>query len=153
MRTTRELLRHPYNSHMSTNFHTQVLAIGFLLVILSSALYKNYLTLLVVATYILAPIPNFICGRCANPDDFIDNSGGNAAVDFGRFLTGFLVVMGVGKLMIWCDELLFCHAWLAVRSNKIRQSSSGKSLRDLHTSGQVQRLRRYISHTDHSLTC
>lgn len=71
-----------------------VLAIGFLLVILSCALFKQYLPLLVVATYVLAPLPNWICGRCANPDDFGESSG-NAVVDFGRFCTGFLVVMGV----------------------------------------------------------
>ena len=73
----------------------QVLAIGFLLVILSSALYKSYLTLLVVATYVIAPLPNWICARCANPDDFLESSG-SAVVDFGRFMTGFLVVMGIG---------------------------------------------------------
>jgi len=71
-----------------------VLAIGFLLVILSAALFHNFLTLLVVATYVIAPLPNWICGRCANPDDFME-SAGNAVVDFGRFCTGFLVVMGV----------------------------------------------------------
>ncbi|MCJ1312053.1 Vacuolar protein sorting-associated protein 55 [Agyrium rufum] len=71
-----------------------VLAIGFLLVILSSALWRNYLPLLVVATYCVAPLPNWICGRCANPDDFME-SAGSAIVDFGRFLTGFLVVMGI----------------------------------------------------------
>ncbi|KAL8867822.1 MAG: hypothetical protein Q9174_005411 [Haloplaca sp. 1 TL-2023] len=71
-----------------------VLAIGFLLVILSSALWRNYLPLLVVATYVIAPLPNWICGRCSNPDDFMESSG-NAVVDFGRFCTGFLVVMGV----------------------------------------------------------
>ena len=48
-----------------------------------------------VATYVLAPLPNWICGRCANPDDFVESSG-NAVVDFGRFCTGFLVLMGVG---------------------------------------------------------
>ena len=74
----------------------QVLAIGFLLVILSAALFHNYLTLLVVATYVLAPLPNWICSRCANPDDFME-SAGNAVIDFGRFCTGFLVVMGIGK--------------------------------------------------------
>ncbi|MCJ1331185.1 Vacuolar protein sorting-associated protein 55 [Thelotrema lepadinum] len=71
-----------------------VLAIGFLLVILSCALDNNYLPLLVVATYVVAPLPNFICGRCANPDDFME-SAGNAIVDFGRWLTGFFVVMGI----------------------------------------------------------
>ena len=75
---------------------TQVLAIGFLLVILSSALWHNYLPLLVVATYVLAPLPNWICSRCSNPDDFMESSG-SAVLDFGRFCTGFLVVMGIGE--------------------------------------------------------
>jgi hypothetical protein len=64
-------------------------------VILSSALWKNYLPLLVVATYVIAPLPNWLCGRAANSDDFME-SGGSGVVDFGRFLTGFLVVMGIG---------------------------------------------------------
>jgi hypothetical protein len=42
-------------------------------------------------------LPNWICGRCSNPDDFGDSGSGNAIVDFGKFLTGFLVVMGIGK--------------------------------------------------------
>lgn len=75
----------------------QVLAIGFLLVILSSALFNNYLPLLVVATYVVAPLPNFICGRCANTNDFTAESDGSAVIDFGRFVTGFLVVMGICK--------------------------------------------------------
>lgn len=58
-------------------------------------MFKNYLPLLVVATYVLAPLPNWICGRCANPDDFVESSG-SAIVDFGRFCTGFLVLMGLG---------------------------------------------------------
>ena len=75
----------------------QVLAIGFLLVILSSALYNNYLPLLVVATYVVAPLPNWICGRCSNPDDFVEGGANSAIVDFGRWLTGFIVVMGIGE--------------------------------------------------------
>ncbi|KAK4229889.1 putative vacuolar protein sorting-associated protein [Podospora fimiseda] len=71
-----------------------VLAVGFLLVILSCALWKVYYPLLVVATYVLAPLPNWICGHCANPDDFVESSGA-AILDLGRFCTGFLVVMGV----------------------------------------------------------
>lgn len=50
-----------------------------------------------VATYVVAPLPNWVCGRCANPDDFMENAG-SAIVDFGRFITGFLVVMGIGTL-------------------------------------------------------
>ncbi|KAK1966392.1 vacuolar protein sorting 55 [Colletotrichum sublineola] len=71
-----------------------VLAVGFLLAILSCALWKVYYPLLVVATYVLAPIPNWICSRCANPDDFVEGSGA-AVLDLGRFCTGFLVVMGI----------------------------------------------------------
>ncbi|KAJ5985066.1 hypothetical protein N7522_012262 [Penicillium canescens] len=71
-----------------------VLAIGFLLVILSSALWHKYWPLLVVGIYVVAPLPNWICQRCANPDDFMDSSS-NSAMDFGRFMTGFLVLTGI----------------------------------------------------------
>lgn len=73
-----------------------VLAVGFLLVILSCALFQDYHPLLVVATYIIAPVPNWICSRCANPDDFVESSGA-AVLDLGRFFTGFFVLMGMGK--------------------------------------------------------
>ncbi|KJX98478.1 vacuolar protein sorting 55 superfamily [Zymoseptoria brevis] len=81
-----------------------ILAIGFLLVILSSALFKNYLPLLVVATYVIAPIPNWICGKAQGSDDFMDN-GNNSIVELGRFLTGFLVVMGIALpvVLAHCD--------------------------------------------------
>lgn len=75
-----------------------VLAVGFLLVILSCAIFHNYHPLLVVATYVLAPAPNWICGRCANPDDFVESSGA-AVLDLGRFFTGFFVLMGMGKFL------------------------------------------------------
>ncbi|GAB7327068.1 hypothetical protein MBLNU13_g10995t1 [Cladosporium sp. NU13] len=71
-----------------------ILAIGFILVILSSALYHNFLTLLVVATYVLAPVPNWICSKAQANDDFMD-SGSSSIVELGRFLTGFFVVMGM----------------------------------------------------------
>ncbi|KAK5136479.1 hypothetical protein LTR08_003124 [Meristemomyces frigidus] len=81
-----------------------ILAIGFLLVILSSALFKNYLTLLVVATYVLAPVPNWLCSMAKRQDDFMD-SGTSSIVELGRFLTGFLVVMGVALPAVFahCD--------------------------------------------------
>lgn len=76
-----------------------VLAVGFLLVILSCALWHSYFPLLVVATYVLAPVPNWICAHCgAGPDDFVESgSGASAVLDLGRFFTGFLVVMGIGE--------------------------------------------------------
>ena len=89
----------PHASHfpISKANTPQVLAVGFLLVILSCALDKQYLPLLVVATYVIAPLPNFICGRLANPDDFGGDGAGNALLDFGKFVTGALVVMGIGR--------------------------------------------------------
>jgi hypothetical protein len=81
--------------HTSLTASNQILAIGFILVILSSALYHNFLTLLVVATYVLAPVPNWICSKAQSNDDFMD-SGSSSIVELGRFLTGFFVVMGMG---------------------------------------------------------
>jgi hypothetical protein len=86
-----------------------VLAVGFLLVILSCALWKVYYPLLVVATYVIAPIPNWICGHCANPDDFVESSGA-AVLDLGRFFTGFFVVMGMGMFWSPSSSLMECIA-------------------------------------------
>ncbi|KAI7029119.1 hypothetical protein KC362_g10567, partial [Hortaea werneckii] len=83
----------------------QILAIGFLLVILSSALFKDYLTLLVVATYVVAPIPNWICGKAQNQDDFMD-SGSNGIVELGRFMTGFLVSIAVPSANVGTTQAL-----------------------------------------------
>ncbi len=84
------------NVKYHANWLPQVLAVGFLLVILSCALYHQYLPLLEVATYVIAPMPNWICGRLANPDDFGGEGSGSALLDFGKFVTGGLVVMGIG---------------------------------------------------------
>ena len=74
----------------------------------------------------VAPLPNFICGRCANPDDFMESSG-SALVDFGRFCTGFLVVMGIGEL--------------AFQSNLVPGETS-----KMFESGYVERPRLMVCH-------
>ncbi|EME86698.1 leptin receptor [Pseudocercospora fijiensis CIRAD86] len=83
-----------------------ILAIGFLLVILSSALFESYLTLLVVATYVIAPLPNWICAKAQQQDDFMDN-GSSSIIELGRFITGFLVVMGIALpvILAHCDQI------------------------------------------------
>ncbi|KAK3378154.1 vacuolar protein sorting 55 [Podospora didyma] len=86
-----------------------VLAVGFLLVILSCALWHVYYPLLVVGTYVLAPVPNWICSHCANPDDFVESSGA-AVLDLGRFCTGFLVVMGIALPVILAHAGLINYA-------------------------------------------
>ncbi|KAK9324920.1 vacuolar protein sorting 55 [Lipomyces orientalis] len=72
-----------------------VLAAGFLLIILSCALFNNWLPLIVVGVFLIAPLPNAICERYANNDDFMSEGSGNAVVDFGRYITGFFVVTGL----------------------------------------------------------
>lgn len=67
-----------------------VLALGFLLVILSCALWGNWLPLFVALTFVLAPLPNAICSR-RGVDDFA-SEGSSTYTDFGRFITGMLVV-------------------------------------------------------------
>ncbi|PWW74137.1 hypothetical protein C7212DRAFT_215367, partial [Tuber magnatum] len=54
--------------------------------------------LLVVANYLLTPLPNAICGRAASFSSssiFSDGAESIGVIDLGRFLTGFLVVMGI----------------------------------------------------------
>ncbi|KAJ1729521.1 Vacuolar protein sorting-associated protein 55 [Coemansia biformis] len=70
------------------------LAAGFLLSILSCALYGNWWPLLVVFTYALAPAPNAIFGQYVSSDPLADVS--SSVADFGRFLTAVLVVSGFG---------------------------------------------------------
>ncbi|ESK96999.1 vacuolar protein sorting 55 superfamily [Moniliophthora roreri MCA 2997] len=69
-----------------------VLAVGFLLIILSCALWSNWLPLLVALTFVLAPLPNALFSHCGS-DDF-SGSYESAGVDVGRFLTSLVVVTG-----------------------------------------------------------
>ncbi|KAJ2379355.1 Vacuolar protein sorting-associated protein 55 [Coemansia sp. RSA 2607] len=68
------------------------LAAGFLLSILSCALYGNWWPLIVVFTYALAPLPNAVFGGYVSSDPLADVS--SSVADFGRFLTSMLVVSG-----------------------------------------------------------
>ncbi|KAM0793015.1 hypothetical protein ACM66B_000507 [Microbotryomycetes sp. NB124-2] len=70
-----------------------VLAISFLLVILSCALWSNWLPLIVALIFAFAPLPNFVCARCVTDDFATDYSSG--PVDFGHFLTSVFLVSGV----------------------------------------------------------
>ncbi|KAG1891030.1 vacuolar protein sorting 55 superfamily protein, partial [Suillus subluteus] len=70
-----------------------VLAVGFLLIILSCALWANWLPLLVALTFVLAPLPNALFAHCGG-DEFSSSDGATGAVDLGRFLTSIVVVTG-----------------------------------------------------------
>jgi len=70
-----------------------VLALGFLLIILSCALYLNWLPLLVALTFVLAPLPNALFSHCG-ADEFSGGEEGSGPIDLGRFITAMIVVTG-----------------------------------------------------------
>ncbi|KAI5122949.1 hypothetical protein M0805_006830 [Coniferiporia weirii] len=76
-----------------------VLAVGFLLIILSCALWSNWLPLLVALTFVVAPLPNAIFAHCGS-DDFSTDSEGSSPVDLGRFITSMVVVTGFALPLI-----------------------------------------------------
>ncbi|RYF00045.1 MAG: hypothetical protein EOO77_34635 [Oxalobacteraceae bacterium] len=43
----------------------------------------------------MAPIPNAVCGKIAGRSDYMDDEATSAALDFGRFSTGFLLSSGI----------------------------------------------------------
>eukprot|EP01119_Soliformovum_irregulare_P002504 TRINITY_DN12754_c0_g1_i1.p1 TRINITY_DN12754_c0_g1~~TRINITY_DN12754_c0_g1_i1.p1 ORF type:complete len:134 (+),score=35.46 TRINITY_DN12754_c0_g1_i1:43-444(+) len=69
------------------------LALGLLCNLLACFIWKNWLAIIVVIFYFLAPIPNLICSRCGG--DPLDASGRNFR-DMGFFLTGAIVISGFG---------------------------------------------------------
>ncbi|KAI9566410.1 vacuolar protein sorting 55 superfamily protein [Boletus coccyginus] len=70
-----------------------VLAVGFLLIILSCALWTNWLPLLVALTFVLAPLPNALFAHCG-ADEFSSYEASTGPVDLGRFITSIIVVSG-----------------------------------------------------------
>ena len=70
-----------------------VLALGFLLIILSCALFANWLPILVALTFVTAPLPNALFAHCSS-DDFSSDPGVGGPVDLGRFITSIVVVTG-----------------------------------------------------------
>ncbi|KAN0077276.1 Vacuolar protein sorting 55 [Tylopilus felleus] len=70
-----------------------VLAVGFLLTILSCALWNNWLPLLVALTFVLAPLPNALFAHCGG-DEFSSYEASTGPIDLGRFITSIIVVTG-----------------------------------------------------------
>ncbi|KAI0031711.1 vacuolar protein sorting 55 [Vararia minispora EC-137] len=71
-----------------------VLALGFLMIILSCALWSNWLPLLVALTFVLAPLPNAVFASCGADDFSAAYEPGAGPADLGRFLTACVVVTG-----------------------------------------------------------
>ncbi|KAF8212192.1 vacuolar protein sorting 55 [Mycena galopus ATCC 62051] len=76
-------------------FLAMVLAVGFLMIILSCVLYANWLPLLVALIFVLAPLPNALFAHCGS-DEFAGSyeGGSSGPVDLGRFITAMIVTSG-----------------------------------------------------------
>ncbi|KAI0093924.1 vacuolar protein sorting 55 protein [Irpex rosettiformis] len=70
-----------------------ILAVGFLMIILSCALWGNWLPILVALIFVLAPLPNWLFSHCGG-DDFTTDYEGSGPIDLGRFLTSTVVMTG-----------------------------------------------------------
>ena len=75
------------------------LASGILSVILSCAIYGNWLPLLVVLTYLIAPIPNSVCKRLSRDSDLFQEENSSIR-ETGYFITAFFVVSGFGLPLV-----------------------------------------------------
>lgn len=75
------------------------LASGILSVILSCAIYGNWLPLIVVLTYLIAPIPNSLCKRLSRNSDLFQDDD-TFIREVGYFITAFFVVSGFGLPLV-----------------------------------------------------
>ncbi|KAG0663409.1 Vacuolar protein sorting-associated protein 55 [Maudiozyma exigua] len=81
------------------------LALGFLLVILSCALFHNYYPLYDILIFLLAPIPNSLFSKSSySSSDFMSEASNNGS-DLAHFLTGMLVTSGIALPVVFyhCD--------------------------------------------------
>lgn len=94
-------------------FLSAFLAFGFLLILLSCALYNNWRPLWVIAIFLVAPLPNILLSSIAsNRDDFLtfSNDHGNTPTpieELAKFLTGLLIVSGISlPVMLYHTDLI-----------------------------------------------
>lgn len=88
-------------------FLSAFLALGFLLILLSCALYNNYHPLWVILIFLIAPLPNILqLSVDASRDDFLSFNGGGKPpsspfAEFCKVLTGFLLVSGAALPIVF----------------------------------------------------
>lgn len=92
-----------------------LLALGFLNIVLSCALYDTYQPLYVILLFLIAPIPNAI-GNCTNNSgayyssgyaDFDSLDSGSTLKAFMKFMTGVLVSSGTFlPIVLWRSNII-----------------------------------------------
>ncbi|AWU74058.1 uncharacterized protein C5L36_0A06520 [Pichia kudriavzevii] len=91
-----------------------LLALGFLNIVLSCALYDTYYPLYVIFLFLIAPIPNAIAGCVANSSMYYsgypDLDGADPVTNFEsfmKFLTGMLVSSGTFlPIVLWRNLII-----------------------------------------------
>ncbi|TNY21729.1 vacuolar protein sorting 55 [Rhodotorula diobovata] len=98
-----------------------VLSLSFLLIILSCALWGNWLPLLTAVLFALAPLPNFLSSRCAGLDDFSAESNPSAALDLGHFATSCFLVSGLALPYVLAHAEVIHHVagWMSAAGGLI----------------------------------
>ncbi|KAG7763556.1 hypothetical protein KL946_003657 [Ogataea haglerorum] len=89
-------------------FLSILIAIGFLNIVLSCALYDNWLPLIDVAIFLIAPLPNALGQSLSSAyeADFLSDSHEEMPIkEFFKFITGFFVISGI----IFPIILFHCH--------------------------------------------
>lgn len=92
-------------------FLSAFLASGFLLILLSCALFNNWRPLWVILIFLVAPLPNITANSIVSTkDDFLTfsndhNNNPTALQEFCKYLTGLLIVSGVSLPL----TLYHCH--------------------------------------------
>lgn len=98
-------------------FLSLLLALGFLNIVLSCALYNTYYPLYVILIFLIAPIPNALatCMQASHMNSYYGGSGGYSDIDeydpvstfesLMKFFTGMLVSSGTFlPVVLWrCD--------------------------------------------------
>lgn len=94
-----------------------LLAIGFLNIVLSCALFNTYYPLYVILIFLIAPIPNAIASCVMNSSSYYGGYGGYGDLDddypgsnfgsFMKFITGMLVSSGTFlPIVLWRNNII-----------------------------------------------
>lgn len=98
-------------------FLSLLLAVGFLNIVLSCALFNTYYPLYVILVFLIAPIPNAIASCLSGSSSYYGGYGGYGDLDtddpvsnfesFMKFITGMLVSSGTFlPIVLWRNNII-----------------------------------------------